>query len=776
MRRPNLTLPSLVFFLLLPLAAFGQSAADRVQRALDAQDKWLATQATGAGWNQYLQTDELKAQLAKGDQADPIVVRKILSKYEAKQPGLRLAHLVSTRKAITAWADQLHKPTPAQLLEHVRAAKDSYKPVAKADVIARQVAAEGAVRRLEKYLRASGANGAGWIAYLQLDKLKVEVAKGLEARPDQLRASRARLVSGLEGLELPQFSGVASSLRSYADLLAAYQGTDAQSQYDQDLTALGGYLEAASKSPADFDRRGLGQLLGKMIASGQSPTLLETVRKQFCEPNLRVQVSDYVVTAGIGEDVDENTPISDVILGTDISGRGRTRATVKASLVPNDDCAQIDIVLKGKTTSKTVGTNGPATIFSSATTSLAGQKEIFLDARGFRSDRAHAECETNSNIDGISIDAGRLITRIATNRVYSSHDTAEAIASEHAESRLEGRMDKRTSTMLTDANRSYDNKFRNPLMRRAAFPQDLDFSTTKDWLTVVGLQARPGELGAPSAPPDIAADAQLSIRAHESLVENLADVMLAGRTARDEDFNRMARNIVGSKLSHEEFKVLLRNLGDGSEIYKDFSGLIKDRFEQNITSAEFDKLVHAINDKQLSQAQYDSFLKPLLAEPVSLEQANAMFNDLPERSQGSLTFADVHPLSVKFGDNSVKITLHTVGHTSRTGVERPIPMDITVTYKFEFSGGTLVSKRQGEIEVSPPGFKSGDSLDVQQTTARRTLRTRFEDIFQAETKSTGLTLRGRWKKLGELPWTQMVIKDGWVVAGWKVAEGKNAAE
>ena len=296
---------------------------------------------------------------------------------------------------------------------------------------------------------------------------------------------------------MPQFSGVASSLRSYAELLAAYQNPDSKSQFEQDLTALAGYLETAAKSPADVDRRGLGQLLGKMIASGQSPALLETVRKQFCEPNLRVQVSDYVATAGIDDDVDENTPISDVILGTDISGRGRTRPPSTLRWSPMTDSAEIDILLRGKTTSKTVGSNGPATIFSSATTSLSGRKEVFLDSRGFRSDPARANCKTESNIDGLSVDAGRLITRIATNRVYGSHDTAEAIASQHAETRLEGRMDKRTTTMLTDANRSYDSKFRDPLMRRAAFPQELDFSTTKDWLNIIGLQARPGELGAP---------------------------------------------------------------------------------------------------------------------------------------------------------------------------------------------------------------------------------------------------------------------------------------
>src|SRR5262249_9061345 len=59
----------------------------------------------------------------------------------------------------------------SELASDARAAKESFKPVPKADVLARQVAAEAAVRRLDRYLKASGANGKGWTAYLHLPEL-----------------------------------------------------------------------------------------------------------------------------------------------------------------------------------------------------------------------------------------------------------------------------------------------------------------------------------------------------------------------------------------------------------------------------------------------------------------------------------------------------------------------------------------------------------------------------------------------------------------------------
>ena len=62
--------------------------------------------------------------------------------------------------------------------------------------------------------------------------------------------------------------------------------------------------------------------------------------------------------------MDEVTPVKDVILGTNISGTGRTVGKVDLQLVPTDDKAILDTVLSGKVHSRTVGHNGPATIHS----------------------------------------------------------------------------------------------------------------------------------------------------------------------------------------------------------------------------------------------------------------------------------------------------------------------------------------------------------------------------------------------------------------------------
>jgi hypothetical protein len=135
-----------------------------------------------------------------------------------------------------------------------------------------------------------------------------------------------------------------------------------------------------------------------------------------------------------------------------------------------------------------------------------------------------------------------------------------------------------------------------------------------------------------------------------------------------------------------------------------------------------------------------------------------------------MTLAAERPISVRFRDGGFSVTLRSTAHTSRTGVERKLPMDISATYKVAHNGGEVVATRQGEIEVNPPGHKPGDRLDVQQTAARRTLRTRFEEILRPEFKSAGLQLRGRWKKLGNMPWTQIVLENGWIAAGWKPAD------
>jgi len=690
----------------------------------------------------------------------------------------------TVKKQTTGVAANASAPAPStathkslsELAADARAAKESFKPVAKADVLARQVAAEAAVRRLDRYLKASGANGKGWTAYLHLPELSAELAKGTDADAKALHESAARYTGGAPGMELPQFQDVGKTLTAFADTLAAYQNADAKDANAKDMDALAAALDAAAKDPAGVNRQELGELVARLAASGQSPQLVAAAREQLSQPNLLVRVSRAVVGGGIDDNINEITPVKDVILGTNVVGNGNTVGKVRSRLVPNPKRAIVEIDLSGTTSARTVGYHDPVTVFSHSTTSLLGKKQIQFDEAAFTGLPASADCCTHNTIDSIDICGGCLIQRIATKRVYSNKSTAEAISADHAEARLENRMDTRSADMLTNLNRNFNEKFRWPLMRRGAFPQELKFSTTSDWLSIVALQARPTELGAATPAPEPATDAQLSVRVHESVIENFTAATIAGHTVRDERFKRMVRNVGGKKLNQDDFKILLRDISDTTESYDDFSALLKDRLDTNITKPQFNVLIQAVRDKQVTPEQAKTYLQGLAEDTLTAESVNTMLGDLPEESQATLTFAETEPVTVRFRDGTVDVTLHATAYSSRNGVERDVPMNIRAVYKLENRGGQMVATRQGDLDISPPGFKPGDRLDTQQTAARGALRGRFDDIFKPEFKSTGLTLRGRWKRLGELPWSQLVSQDGWVAAGWTLPQPTRTAQ
>ena len=237
-------------------------------------------------------------------------------------------HFVSTAieqtAAVAAPASATPPPPDEDLPTVVRNAKNSYKPVAKSDVLARQVALEAAVRRLDKYLKNSGANGGNWSAYLHLPALQDELKKGLQASPAALQEVAAKFVDGSTGLELAPFNGVAKALRPYVDLLGAYQNADAQAQFNRDLDTLADGLAAAAKQPANVDREKLGELYRHVVAGGQAPALAQQLRKQLLQPNLHIRAASAIVAGGMNDEIYEKTPVNDMILGTNVVGSGNT--------------------------------------------------------------------------------------------------------------------------------------------------------------------------------------------------------------------------------------------------------------------------------------------------------------------------------------------------------------------------------------------------------------------------------------------------------------------
>jgi hypothetical protein len=233
-----------------------------------------------------------------------------------------------------------------------------------------------------------------------------------------------------------------------------------------------------------------------------------------------------------------------VILGTDIHGTARTIGSVTLQTVPSTRRGVLDILMHGTSYSKNVGYNGPVTIFTNGVTNLTASKRVYIDEHGLHPSPAAAVATTNTDVTGVSARL-RLIEKIAWKRIGKQEGQAEAIASQRAEARLERRVDERAAEMLAKAQDSFMEKFRRPLMRKGEFPRTLAINTTSDGVYIQAVHARRARLAAPSAPPALRGDYDLSVRVHESLVGNAGETVLAGLNLTDVRLAELVKEATG---------------------------------------------------------------------------------------------------------------------------------------------------------------------------------------------------------------------------------------
>ena len=91
-------------------------------------------------------------------------------------------------------------------------------------------------------------------------------------------------------------------------------------------------------------------------------------------------------------------------------------------------------------------------------------------------------------------------------------------------------MDNQAADFLADANDSFNEKIRFPLIRRDAFPKLFSFSTTDSKLFVTLLHAARAQMSAPGEAPALAGEHDLSARLHESAVNNFSESLFGGTT------------------------------------------------------------------------------------------------------------------------------------------------------------------------------------------------------------------------------------------------------
>ncbi len=444
-----------------------------------------------------------------------------------------------------AQAEEPGTPNVERLVEAADAAKGAFQPLQPGDLLRAAAQLRRATERLDDRLAADGDNGRAWARYLQLDELHAQL-DGDAPDVDVLEAAYRRFNAGHYGLNRVWFADVREALMRYTQVARAMQTPELEKAYAQYVETLASYLRSYAETPGAERAVQIGDAIGWLDSIGQAPGLVTAVREELARPNLFAGVSRRLIVAGIDEPVDETEPVRDNILGTQLYGTGHTVGQATASLVPNDHHAVFDLTYLGVTQTRNTGYNGPVVVFSRGTTGIGARKRLWLNETGVHSHPARANATTKSQILDIQPQrGGGMVERIAWRRAMEQKHQAEAIASQRAAGRAGRRMDSRAAGMLVETNRDFEHKFRRPMMEHNLFPASLRFSTTDDALRVVSLQAGPAQLAAPGGPPPAPEPADLTLRIHESMVNNSARNALAGLTLNDAEFRLAVEEVLG---------------------------------------------------------------------------------------------------------------------------------------------------------------------------------------------------------------------------------------
>ncbi len=536
-----------VFALLLGarLSDAADTAEAELRQSVQELERWLGSDENAPGWRTFLKSDQLAAEMAKGSGADRRVVREVLDRYTSDRPGLDRKRFVAVRKALKTWLDTLPTWQADQLSEAARAAKPSFVVVAQTDVDRQRERLATAVDNLNRFLKQAGEQDAArWKETVKWEQLESQLA-ATDARPDlkTLQGISELYYQDIAGLERDEFTGVRNALDKYVSVALFASSADSKKFYENYLDTLAERLKSYAQEPKAEDAIAIGKMLGWMERFGQAGELVAAARSQHSHPNLFVELSEALMQAGIDQNVDETAAVNEVILGTRIRGNARLTGAVTLDLIPSEENAAMDILLDGSTVSDSVGVNGPVRVFSRGFTSVVARKRLQLDDTGISDRRATARCSTRTRIG--RVEAGHLIRHIAMKRIQKTKPEAEVVASRRAASRIAASVDDRSADLLDDANASFADKFRLPLVRRGGFPQSLRFRTTDDALLVTMLQAGRDQLAAPNAPPALTGKFDLAVRMHESLVGNLSQTVLGGVTLTDERLVQIIKDATG---------------------------------------------------------------------------------------------------------------------------------------------------------------------------------------------------------------------------------------
>ncbi|NOY29535.1 MAG: hypothetical protein GXP28_04955 [Planctomycetes bacterium] len=679
-----------------PVLAGTPGDVSQLTAALDQLDQWIGEEANGDKWRKYLGSRSLRAQIEKGQAADPAVVSRVLEQYRTGATGLDKKQFTRVAREIKFWRDALKGQYRGDLPKLAWASRGDYRPASREERLApSRTKLRQTAQSLERTLGVNTPFAENWKRYLRWEKLEPHLVGEVaidEKKLLDLTAVLRRFRSSVAGLENSAFTQTAEALDHYRGLLRWYHRVEKVAKrsrrkysrrdlerrvYMSQLLELEKQLTRHLEAPSVETSRKIGQLLGFVQQLDQSPQLVKAIRSHFTQSNVFTAVSESAINRLAERPVHETQPVRDCILGARILGTAESTGFVTLRTLPADDHIALELQLAGTIHSNTVGYKKPVRLTSRSNTNFVATKRLQISDARFVAIPTDVSASTKSRTTSIRKTGGRfgrrLIERIAWKKVGESKSKSERIASQRAEQKVAKKFDDQVADAIFQARHKYDRQARPLLVRAGVFPEYLRMASTDRAIHVEARLASYEQVSASTMPISTVGE-DLSLKVHESAINNFLPSILAG---------------VGIRQAAES---------EPPELIGDFPSWLKELAEKHGSPS---KLQQGADDAGTdTKAEFKPF---------------------------SVTLNRTHPLSIRFDDQQVTLRIRIAELKTVEKGEEQIRenWDFLITFEILQSDNGIILRRVGDIEAFPTGFdptpRWGDKLSGKQAATRGAL-------------------------------------------------------
>ena len=312
-----------------------------------------------------------------------------------------------------------------------------------------------------------------------------------------------------EFIARPAFRHLAHALTGLVHAQELKTTADANSGVRPALANLEGALEAYEENGTSADASKVHETLAaaEKAAIDDGRRLDRGVRPNYMNYNLTTVASDALLTKTPGDTQQSTGPVTDFILGANVSGTEWTTSTISVRVTPSNNAALIDLVIDGTVQSSTVGVTSQANIYTAGYHRFGATKQIRFDGTSITTGPARMNYVQPSNtttgastqLSGLPIFGG-IADSIAVREANARRGESEAIAGERVQSRVLPELDSRVDKLIQDSNSRLHNDLQRRLKEAGVYPSVVRARSNESFLRLSAEVANNSELGGDRLP------------------------------------------------------------------------------------------------------------------------------------------------------------------------------------------------------------------------------------------------------------------------------------